>query len=439
MTTRVGLHFIRRRILRRAERHGGRAVHGSVFRCASAFDAMSAASQDTDVVFDTWDEREPADDFVGRVDVLLGIPDIRLMNARDRSRHRPPYLALVMGDATRAIPWRTAFLARFRSNDTFVCSCSADCEILRMFLVPPWRSSVDRAPMPAQLDLFVPSEPPPAVVTEALARFDRRRPVILSAERMKPEKGVHHIVPLAEHLRLHGHDPVLLFLSAGANGSKTAYQAALEARLADTGLAASSVFLPFLDARGLAGAYAAATFAMSASTIYDNNFGYVPIESQVAGTPPIVTDWGGYRDSVVDGVTGVHMPTTLEEDGTVSVDWLPAARTAAGLLAAPDRYRQTTRAGWRHVQDHFSVQASLRIYSALARTALERDPSAAPGWGITELGRAAIASGWTDQSDSPDRTGRVSPRGRNASPDQLVIHKLIYEKYVTYSKAVQTS
>ncbi|GAA5095234.1 glycosyltransferase [Nocardia iowensis] len=436
MTIRIGVHFIRRRILRAAEKYGGPAAHSSVFRCAKGFDALSAAPAGKDTVFEAWDEREPADEFVGRVDVLVGIPDIRLLNARDRSRHRPPYLALVMGDATRAVPWRVALMRRFQSNDTLVCSCSADREILRTFLDAPWESSVDVAPMPTDLGLFLPNGPAPAALTEALAGFDPRRPVILSAERMKPEKGVHHIVPLAAWLRDHGHRPVLVFLHAAAGATKTAYQAELEASLAAAQLTDAAVFLPFLDASGLAAAYARATFVVSASTIYDNNFGYVPIESQVARTPPIVADWGGYRDSVRHGRTGVHMPTTVQLDGSVTVDWLPAARAAADLLADPEQYDRTAEAGWRHVQDRFSIEASLRIYSALAMTALERDTDAAPDWRINELGQHAIDIGWTDQTDTPDRTGRQRWRDLGRAADYDAIHQLIYGKYATHSKVM---
>ncbi|MFI9503339.1 glycosyltransferase [Nocardia sp. NPDC052566] len=436
MTVRIGVHFIRRRILRAAERFGGPAVHSSVFRCARGFDAVSAAPASGDTVFEAWDEREPADEFVGRVDALVGIPDIRLLNARDRARHRPPYLALVMGDATRAVPWRAALMRRFQSNDTLVCSCSADREILRTFLDPPWESSVDVAPMPTDLGLFVPKEPAPQALTQALAGFDHRRPVLLSAERMKPEKGVHHLVALAAYLRDHGHRPVLVFLHGAEGAAKTAYQAELEVSLATAGLADSSVFLPFLDAGGLAAAYARSAFVVSASTIYDNNFGYVPIESQVARTPPIVTDWGGYRDSVLDGRTGVHMPTTVEFDGSVTVDWLPAARAAADLLADPQLYDRTAEAGWRHAQDRFSIEASLRIYSALAMRAIERDIDAAPAWRINELGQHAIDIGWTDQTDTPDRTGRQRWRDLGHAAQYDAIHQVIYGKYATHSKVM---
>ncbi|MBP2471928.1 glycosyltransferase involved in cell wall biosynthesis [Crossiella equi] len=434
MTVRIGVHFIRRRILTRALRHGGEAVHSSVFRCAKGFEALCAQPEDDGVDFHAWDEREPVEDFVARSDVLVGIPDIRLLNARDRAPHRPPYLALVMGDATRALPWRTALVRRFGAQDTFVCSCSADTGILRLFLEPPEESSVDTAPMPSLLEQFLPTGPPDPAVTRALAGFAPERPVVLSAERMKPEKGVHHVVSLAGYLREHGHDPVLVLLSAG---QRTPYQLRVEQQVMAAGLTGSTVLLPFLDARGLATAYQRASFVVSASTIYDNNFGYVPIESQLVGTPPVVADWGGYRDSVLDGRTGVHMPTTLHGDGAVTLDWEPAAVTAEAMLRDPARYRSAVAAGKAHIEANYSLAAARRRYTELAHTALARPRGG--GWGISELGWRAVESGWTDQSDNPDRTGRRQQGSRGDAEARQAIHQLIYARYVTHSTAARTA
>jgi glycosyltransferase involved in cell wall biosynthesis len=435
MTVRVGLHFIRRRILRRAEAHGGHTAHSSVFRCATGFEAVGAASAGQDTRFDMWDETEPADDFVRRSDVLLGIPDIRLLNARERTGHRPPYLMLVMGDATRAIPFSMKIMERLQPDDTMVCTCSADREVLRLFLDLPAPGSVDLAPMPSDLSQFVPKGPLPAAAAEALSGFDPGRPVILSAERLKAAKGVHRVIPLAARLRDHGFDPVLVFLGATAGAARTDYQLALEHSVREQGLETSTVFLPFLDAAGLASVYARSTFAVSASTIYDNNFGYVPIESMVAATPPIVSDWGGYRDIVRDGVTGAHMPTTLHPDGAASVDWLPGATIAATLLADPDRYQQAARAARARVEDRYSIEASLRRYRAMAAAALDRGRDSLPPWRINDLGRTAIAAGWVDQTDNADRTGRVPRTARPPSADYHTIHQLIYSKYATRTEA----
>jgi D-inositol-3-phosphate glycosyltransferase len=39
-------------------------------------------------------------------------------------------------------------------------------------------------------------------------------------------------------------------------------------------------------------------------------FGITPIEAMSCGIPQVVSNWDGYKESVVDGVTGFHVPTT---------------------------------------------------------------------------------------------------------------------------------
>jgi glycosyltransferase involved in cell wall biosynthesis len=434
MDFRIGLHFMRRRILNAARRFGG-AAHSSMFRCARGFEAMAEMPPGDGISFHIWNEHEPAEEFIRRVDVLLGVPDIRLLTAREHSRHRPPYLAMVMGDATRAVPWPDAYMQRLQATDTVVCSCTADRDILRTFLASPTELSVDVAPMPIDSTQFAPGRPPPESLTEALARFGKSRPVILSADRMRLQKGLHHIVALTNWLRGAGHEPLLVFLNAVIGEGKSWYQAELEARLDRASLGECAVFLPHLSADDMWPTYARAAFVVSASTIYDNNFGYVPVESQFAGTPPIVADWGGYHDIVVDGQTGLHMPTVLQSDGTVQVDWQPAAEAAHLLLSNPQEYRRIVQAGWIHVQQQFSLKAVRQRYCSLALLALARDNADIPEWRINQLGATAIAVGWTDQSDTPDRAGRRRWRRCGTAEDYDYIHNLVYSKYVTNTKA----
>ena len=40
-------------------------------------------------------------------------------------------------------------------------------------------------------------------------------------------------------------------------------------------------------------------------------FGLTPIEAMASGLPVVVSDWNGYRDSVIEGRTGFRIPTIL--------------------------------------------------------------------------------------------------------------------------------
>lgn len=426
---KIGVHFIARRLLTRADANNGQVRHASVFRCADGFTAMAGRAVNG-TEFIVWDEEESAESFVRRVDVLVGIPDIRLLRARERVPIPPPYLMLVMGNATRAIPFARPVMEMLRREDTLVTSCAADIGVLELFLEAPTADSISRAPMPSDLSRFIPTSASPPLA-QRLSEIAPERPIILSAERFNRGKGVHRALPMVEHLRNEGHQPVLVFLGAESDPAGRAYQQQVDDDLRKRGLADSTVFLPFLDTTALAGVYARANVALSVSTIYDNNFGYVPIEALAAGTPSIATDWGGYRDVVIDGVTGVRIPTTLRRDGTVDIDLAATIPTVSALLTDDARYEAMVTAGQHHLEDSFSVAASQRIYSELALMACDRVPSDLQPWRSTELAKIAVRSRWVAQTDNADRTARILRGTHVPGTDYFRIRQAIYSHYAT--------
>lgn len=86
------------------------------------------------------------------------------------------------------------------------------------------------------------------------------------------------------------------------------------------------VAVHFLDGsdRELAEAsWAAADLFVSLSDNIQESFGITPVEAMAAGLPCLVSDWDGYRDTVVDGETGITVPT-----------WIPTAGNGVALADA---------------------------------------------------------------------------------------------------------
>jgi glycosyltransferase involved in cell wall biosynthesis len=100
-------------------------------------------------------------------------------------------------------------------------------------------------------------------------------------------------------------------------------------------------------------------------------FGIVPLEAMACGVPAVVSSVGGLVDSVVDGVTGLHVPPRHPERLAAALRHLladPARRRslgAAGIVRARSRY------GWDRI-----AHATLEAYASLER-AYER-----PGEGV---------------------------------------------------------
>src|SRR3546814_10665560 len=61
--------------------------------------------------------------------------------------------------------------------------------------------------------------------------------------------------------------------------------------------------------------WAAADVFVSLSDNIQESFGITPVEAMAVGLPCIVSDWDGYRDTVVDGETGILVPTWVPHAG----------------------------------------------------------------------------------------------------------------------------
>jgi D-inositol-3-phosphate glycosyltransferase len=62
---------------------------------------------------------------------------------------------------------------------------------------------------------------------------------------------------------------------------------------------------------------AADVFTSPADSVQET-FGLTPVEAMACGIPQVVSDWSGYRDTVLDGRTGFLIPTWFPADDTVA-------------------------------------------------------------------------------------------------------------------------
>lgn len=160
------------------------------------------------------------------------------------------------------------------------------------------------------------------------------------------------------------------------------------------------VAVHFLDGSdaGLADAsWAAADLFVSLSDNIQESFGITPVEAMAAGLPCLVSDWNGYRDTVVDGETGIRVPTWLPPvgagaglanayaRGTLNYDLyigytsqatavqVPAFADAVEALASdPERRRRMGEAGRRRAREHYDWSRLIGVYQDLWDELAER-------------------------------------------------------------------
>lgn len=127
--------------------------------------------------------------------------------------------------------------------------------------------------------------------------------------------------------------------------------------------------------------WAAADLFVSLSDNIQESFGITPVEAMAAGLPCIVSDWDGYRDTVVDGETGVLIPTwmpppgagvTLADSYAVGnltydryVGYASQSTAVDGLARNPERRRAMGEAGRRRAREQYDWCGLIRAYQEL--------------------------------------------------------------------------
>jgi len=164
----------------------------------------------------------------------------------------------------------------------------------------------------------------------------------------------------------------------------------------------NAIFLDGRDAHVRESIWYAADIFTSLSDNIQETFGLTPLEAMATGLPVVVTDWNGYRDTIVDGETGIAIPTVSLPPGLggdiafrhsagldsydrylghaslcTSVDAGAVAKAFVRLMDDPDLRRSMGAAGQKHAREKFDWPVVIASYQALWDTLSARRRSAA--------------------------------------------------------------
>jgi glycosyltransferase involved in cell wall biosynthesis len=170
-------------------------------------------------------------------------------------------------------------------------------------------------------------------------------------------------------------------------------------------LAAAGAYMPsvrmiVLDGRSCetrASAWSGADIFTSLTDNIQESFGLTPVEAMAAGLPVVVSDWNGYRDTVVEGESGFFIPTIIPPIGAgadlalavqldiddheihiartsqcIAVDIEAAARAYVRLADEPNLRHRSGEAGRRRAIEHFDWPRVMTRYRQLWMELAER-------------------------------------------------------------------
>ncbi len=180
------------------------------------------------------------------------------------------------------------------------------------------------------------------------------QPLILMPARLSRKKG--HIVLVEALARLGRKD--LCCIMVGDDGRPTAYRRELIALIQRLGLEGVVRLLP--HGVDLPAAYSLADVVVAPS-IQAEGFGRVPVEAQAMGRPVVASDLGGFRETVIDGITGLLFPPG-------DVDKLASA-IAGALALTPEQRASLAIEAMANIRGAFTREhmcaATLAVYREL--------------------------------------------------------------------------
>ena len=277
----------------------------------------------------------------------LGIPVAHTFHALgiEKRRHQ--------GSADTSPDGRIAEEERIvREADRIVATASSEVfELLRMGANP---RALKIVPCGVDLEHFTPDGP------REERRGDRLRVVTLS--RLVPRKGIGDVVEALVHV-----PDAELIVAGGGEGPDlvTDPEAQRLATLARTLGVADRVYLRGRVERAEIPALLRSADVVACTPWYEP-FGIVPLEAMACGAPVVASSVGGLVDTVVDGMTGIHVPPHAPRQIAAALNALAADERRRTMLGRLGARRVRARYAWSRI-----AAETLDVYRGLVSAGAE--------------------------------------------------------------------
>lgn len=308
-------------------------------------------------------QAEMTRELISNCDVVLGPTDEMFLETRDSVDKHTPYIWFPFGSVPRGLPDVVNYWQHFKTTDLLVVNCTSDLKIMGKFFA---NAQVRRLPFLFDESVFYPFDETERQALRAGLGFGPGDKVLVYAGRLTLEKNVHtllkifrvvqELVPEA-HLVVAGQggeDPFPEFGVFPVNMRNTLVRAIHKLGLAQERLH----FVGAKNADELRGLYNVADVLINLTLLHDECFGLGQVEAMACETPVVGTNWGGLKDTIIDGESGYKISTTVTATG-VKVDWWEAVCKLVSLLEGDaGRLRRRSR---EHALEQFSLAPFRRI------------------------------------------------------------------------------
>lgn len=238
-----------------------------------------------------------------------------------------------------------------RSVDRVIATCPDEAFELRQLGVNRRRISI--APCGVDVGKFTPDGP-------ARARGQRLRLAVIG--RLVPRKGVDIVISALALLGAAGRRDIELVVAGGTTGKDRIAADPEVRRLRDLaeslGVGSQVIFSGQVPRAEMPELFR--TVDVVVCTPWYEPFGIVPLEAMACGVPVIVSAVGGLQESVVDGVTGLHVPPKHPAALAEAIALLADDASLREKFGAAGVERTRTRYTWDRV-----AADTERIYRAM--------------------------------------------------------------------------
>jgi glycosyltransferase involved in cell wall biosynthesis len=269
-------------------------------------------------------------------EILIGESDPVVAKVRNTMDRQIPYFLFVLGHMPRGGRMLRNISKYLTSQDPLISHCLADVELTHVLFA---NARPGMLPYAYDDSLFCPIDTFARNEIRGRMGFLPDDKVLLYAGRMTVEKNVHTLLRVFSavqkampnaHLILAGNAHNVPFSEFGV--STPSIKRMLSKMANDLGIPAHNIF--FVGHKGgaaLRDLYNIADLFINLTLHHDENFGLAQVESMACGTPVVGTNWGGLKDTIIEGETGVRISTVVTNYG-VKVDWYQAVGKILALL-----------------------------------------------------------------------------------------------------------